>query len=116
MSTADKIIKALEDADRATAALVPFAQRIAGLFGKSGGPRWHRWCCFRLRLRASRIEAGRRRSLLDAAQRAKVVIDLRQRAAEHLKQACSVVGGADDATLTDVAILHRGCEPEALRA
>jgi len=115
MSTADKIIKVLEDADRANAAIVPVVQRVAGLFGGTGGARWHRWRNFRLRLRAARIEAGTRRPLLDREQRAKVVLDLRKRAAAHLKQACDIAGGADDSTLAEVANLRRGCEPEALR-
>jgi hypothetical protein len=35
MSTTDKIIRALEAADKTTAALVPVVERVTGLLGKA---------------------------------------------------------------------------------
>lgn len=114
MSTTDKIIRALEAADKATAALVPVVERVTGFLGKATGARWHRWRNFRLRLRAARIESGRRRPFLDAARRVQIVADLRRQAAEHLLQSLGPAG-VDDSYLHDLAALRAGDEPKAGR-
>lgn len=79
----DKILQTLEAADRASEAAVSIGERVLGRIGRRSA-RWHRWRAFRLRLRASRIEAGRRRPFLSARDRARIVAALRAEAGEHL--------------------------------
>lgn len=77
MSPADRILTALEVADKVAKLAVPIAERVAGVVGR-GGPRWHRWRTLRLRLRAVRVL---REGRVTQAR------DLRTRAAIHLAHA-----------------------------
>jgi hypothetical protein len=86
MNPADRVIQALEDADRASTAALSTFEKISGFLGRNSA-RWHRWRAFRLRLRASRIEAGKRRRGLTAHERALTVALLRNDASEHMMAA-----------------------------
>lgn len=109
----DRVIAALEDADKIATAALSTVDRVLGFFGRRGA-RWHRWWAFRLRLRATRIEAGKRRRRLSPAERAAEVARLRQEASSHMLQAHRLVHDlADDAPIEP---LPRESDLEAMRA
>lgn len=124
----DKIIKALEDADRVSKAAVSMYERVRGIFGGSspliGKPRtarWQRWRSHRCRLRATQIEAGSRRRKMTPVDRAKLVEHLRGEAAVHLALAFDREQGrgsfdrlpADHPDRRDYLALVHGREPRA---
>ena len=89
----------LERLTRGAGAAVPLSERVAGAFGR-GGPRWHRWRQYRLRLLAARVEAW-----WPAAARR-----LRAEAAQHLAQAVAPIPAAHPAEDALLALL-RGQDP-----
>lgn len=129
MTAVDKLLQALETADKASTAALSTFEQLAGFVGRRSA-KWHRWRAFRLRLRATRIEAHRRRRGLDDRERAIVVAGLRNDASEHMMAAHYADHGMrwrpgaapanpppmpHEPDLEDMRALLRGIEPLARR-
>lgn len=105
MPTIDSVLEQLKTGEAVAAKAVDLAERVAGLAGR-GGPRWHRWRCMRLRIRAVNLETRR-------PTKSKT---LRTKAAIHLTQAMADAGREiSEMDATQLMELVRGREPLSAR-